>query len=353
MSKSLFSIVVAAFSLASFGAIITNDLGRIVTSTQLESVAATADEALAEAGNTKTIVQTWESFLDGSNVVFSITNYISGTYNLDTAKFRILELKNGEYHEVYNSRDDIVLHINDFKSNELANIIAEVNQRINSKAEKAWGRYTSTGGEAPSNTVYITEPSTVFAGGMEYERVAVGQGAVCVLTDKGAPVYTQGDEGTFKFQDDGGTNYFGFAKTDSYTIGCNTDGISVQSNVVTLEYDITMSGVPCIWYCESLVSHPIIWEQLNTPDGQPIAGASHTVQWDENPPVGKELCYINCPEGSGFFKATVEVPGDAKFMTNMPADLSGGILCRGVNNALGVIKPTFNGSTVTWTWSAK
>lgn len=281
----------------------------------------------ADMESTKTIVQTWESFLDGSNVVFSITNYISGTYNLDAAKLRIMELRDGAYREVYNSRDEINLHINDFKEHDLADAIREVDSRISAKADKAWGRYTSTGGEAPLNTIYMTEPSTVFAGGMEYERVAVGEGAIAVLTTKGAPVYTQGDEGTFKFQDDGGTNYFGFAKTDSYTIGCNTDGITVQSQIVTLTYDITMSGVPCVWYCPSLDVMPLVWEQLNTPDGEPIAGASHIVSWEQNPPVGKEICYINCPEPKGFFKATVEVAGDAKFMTNMPADLGGGILC--------------------------
>lgn len=280
---------------------------------------------------TRQIVTTWESFLDGSNVVFAITNYISGSYNLNAAKFRILELRDGEYREVYNTRDEIVLHLNNFKTNDFAmatnQVIGAVNAAIENKADRDWGKYTSAGGEAPKNTVYMTAPNTVFAGGLEYERVAVGEGTIAVLTTKGAPVYTQGGEGTFKFQDDGGTNYFGFAKTDSYTIGCNTDGISVQSQIVMLTYDVTMSGVPCVWYCPSLDVKPLVWEQLNTPDGEPIAGASHMVQWEQNPPAGKEICYLNCPEPGGFFKATIEVAGDAKFITNMPVDLGGGILC--------------------------
>lgn len=313
MNKAL-TIIAAAFAVFTAAARpVTNDFGAVAMKGDVEDA--------------KAIVATWENFLDGSNVVFSVTNYISGTYNLDTAKLRIMELRDGAYREVYNSRDEVNLHIGNFVSNDLARIIAEVDERVNTKAEKAWGRYTSTGNDAPSNTIYMTENSVVFAGGMEYERVAVGEGAICVLTTKGAPVYTQGDEGTFKFQDAGGTNYFGFAKTDSYTIGANTDGISVQNKLVTLTYDVTMSGVPCVWYCPTLDVHPLYWEQLNTPDGEPIAGASHTVQWDENPPAGKKICYINCPEPKGFFKASIEVAGDAKFMTNMPADLSGGILC--------------------------
>ena len=320
----------------------------------------TASEVGAASTNevveTRQIVTTWENFLDGSNVVFSITNYLSGSYNLDAAKLRILELRDGEYQEVYNSRDEILLHIDDFSNRyvrvAIDAIVDEVAARLASKADRDWGKYTSAGGEAPSNTVYMTAPNTVFAGGLEYERVAVGEGTICVLTTRGAPVWTQGDEGTFKFQDDGGTNYFGFAKTDSYTIGANTDGITVQDGMVTMIYNITMSGRPCVWYKSSLSSGA--WEQLNLPDGSPVAGASHAVTWEENPDPGTQVCYINVGNApSGFFRATVEVTGEAKFMTNMPADLSGGIIstntAAGVN---GVVKPTFDGASVIWTWSA-
>ena len=313
-------------------------------------------EVSADNAQTRQIVTTWENFLDGSNVVFSITNYLSGTYSLDAAKLRILELREGTYQEVFNSRDEILLHIENFRTNDFRvatnQVIGAVNAAIGNKADRDWGKYTSAGGEAPANTVYMTAPNTVFAGGLEYERVAVGEGAVCVLTTRGAPVWTQGDEGTFKFQDDGGTNYFGFAKTDSYTIGANTDGITVQGGMVTMQYNITMSGRPCVWYKSSLSSGA--WEQLNLPDGSPVAGASHAVTWEANPPANSQVCYINVGnQPQGFFRATVEVAGEAKFMTNMPADLSGGIICpntaTGVN---GVIKPSFNGSSVIWTWSA-
>lgn len=304
---------------------------------------------------TRQIVATWENFLDGSNVVFSITNYISGAYSLDAAKLRILELRDGEYQEVYNSRDEILLHIDDFSNRyvrvALDAIVDEVAERLASKADCAWGKYTSAGGEAPSNTVYMTAPNTVFAGGLEYERVAVGEGTICVLTTRGAPVWTQGDEGTFKFQDDGGTNYFGFAKTDSYTIGANPDGITVQGGMVTLNYNITMSGRLCVWYKSSLSSGA--WEQLNLPDGSSVAGASYAVTWEANPDPGTQVCYLNVGnQPQGFFRATVEVAGEAKFMTNMPADLSGGVICTNTAKEVdGVIKPSFNGSSVIWTWS--
>lgn len=320
--------------------------------------AATLQTVKDDNAQTRQIVTTWENFLDGSNVVFSVTNYISGTYSLDAAKLRILELRDGEYREVYNSRDEILLHIQDFKDKDFKaatnQVIGAVNSAIKNKADRDWGKYTSAGGEAPENTVYMTAPNTVFAGGLEYERVAVGEGTICVLTTHGAPVWTQGDEGTFKFQDDGGTNYFGFAKTDSYIIGVNTDGISVQNQMVTLTYNITMSGRPCVWYKADLSSNTQ-WEQLNLPDGSPVSGSSHAVTWEQNPDAGTQVCYINVGnQPQGFFRATIEVAGEAKFMTNMKADLSGGIICPNTDTGVhGVIKPSFNGSSVIWTWSAQ
>jgi hypothetical protein len=178
---------------------------------------------------------------------------------------------------------------------------------------------------------------------MEYERVSVSLGTICVLKNAGAPVYTQGDEGTFKFQDDGGTNYFGFAKTDSYTIGCNTDDISVDNDIVTLTYNVTMSGVPCIWYTPDLISQQ--WVQLNLPDGSAAEGAPVVASWETNPEPGQEICYINAGNlGKGFFKATIEVAGSAKFMTNMPADFSGGIFC---TDGRTVVRPVNNNGVVT------
>jgi len=322
-----------------------------------------ADAAFATKADeiaTRAIVQTWEGFLGGSNVVFSITNYISRSYNLSDAKLRILEMTNGVYREVYNSRVEIVMHLENFKTNDFRvatnSVITAVNAAMSQKADKDWGKYTSTGEDVASvyasNTVWITEPTSVFAGGTEFKRFAVGEGSICVLTTRGAPVYTAGDAGVFKFQDFGGTNYFGFSKTDSYPIGCHTDGISVDNNIVTLTYNVSMQNHPCVWYKED-ISSDLAWEQLNLPDGTQCPGASHLVQWEQNPPSETQICYINVGSApKGFFKTTIEVEGESKFITNMPADLMAGIIC--TNSAagrMGVVKPSYNGSTVTWTWS--
>ena len=124
--------------------------------------------------------------------------------------------------------------------------------------------------------------------------------------------------------------------------------------MVTLTYNITMSGRPCVWYKADLSSNTQ-WEQLNLPDGSPVSGSSHAVTWEQNPDAGTQVCYINVGnQPQGFFRATIEVAGEAKFMTNMPADLFGGIICPNTATGVsGVIKPSFNGSSVIWTWSEK
>ena len=263
---------------------------------------------------------TWQSYLDGSNVVFRISDYLTGAYSCDDAKLRILELKEGDsdYTEVYNSRDEISKHLIKF---------SETNN-----SDKAWGQYTSSGQKLSdlgiSNTVYMTSKHTVFAGDTEWQRVAVGEGAIFVLVNTGTRTYTTGDEGTFKFQDDGGTNYFGFAKTDSYTVGANTDGISVSDQMVTLTWNITSSVCPIIYYTTDLGTKPISWVQLNNADGTSYPDAPVVVQWEQNPPEGQMQCYINVgTKPAGFFKAEIVHTGGASFITNMPADLQGGIMC--------------------------
>ena len=286
-----------------------------------------AANAQAHSEATRQIVSTWEVFYDGSNVVFSITNFISGAYSLDHAKLQIKELLPGadEYRIVYDSRTEITNHTEAAKR-EMFGVVnstaAVLRAEIAAKGDKAWGRRSSTGQEVPiSNTVWVTEQNLRIAGGMEYERVAVGEGAIYVLTSKGQAPYMTGDEGALMLKDDGGTNYFGMVRSDSYTIGCDVGSIRVENDLLYLDFSVTMSDHPCIWYTES-IGGDVEWEQLNLPDGSAVPGASHVVVWDESPRLGAQECYINCEnKPGGFFRATIEVAGDARFRTNMPAEI--------------------------------
>lgn len=290
---------------------------------------AVAVQSQSEA--TRAAVTTIVGQINGSNVVFCVTNYISGAYVLDAAKLQILELRDGQYRQIYNSRDEILLHLGDFETNKLniakAELRAEIAAVLEEMQHDAWGRRTSTGSPAPSNTVYTTEPSFVFGGGLEYERIAVGAGAVGILVDKGAPSYTAGDSGTFLFKDATGENYFGYSMTAGFAIGVPTDGIQVTGQRVTLTYNIAGS-CPIVMWCPDLfpgASADITgagWYQLNDEDGNPIEGAPFecAVDMESTPEVA--TVYIDTGSNPiGFFSAWTTVPGNSSFKTNMPVDL--------------------------------
>ena len=298
-------------------------------------------------------VSRWETYWGGSNVVFEVTNYFGNTTGT-LPRLRIREHRDGAWTNVWDEVDKF----NVCESQLVARVSAS-NEALRVElredfAPRAWGALTDKGStNVVGNSVWMTSPETYFAGGTEYQRVAVGAGAVCVLVDNGALSRTTGQPGTFRFQDDGGTNYFGFAKTDSYTIGCRTDGISVEGNLVTLRYDVIMGGtdVPIVYYRQSLASGD--WVLLNNPDGTAADGAPYSVTWYQS--GGSYYAAINCgSNASGFFKAETSVAGDVVWETNMRARLGGGIECTNTaTHTTGVIRPSYNGSTVTWSWSAK
>lgn len=299
------------------------------------------------------IVNLWEGYWGGTNVIFEVTNYYGNTSG-EIPRLRVKELREGTWHTVWDEADKFDVCYTSILWQVAHSNAAVLEAVADGYAPKAWGCYTDKGGtNVVGNSVWHTAPQTYFAGGMEYQRVAVGAGSVCVLVERGASAYTAGEAGTFRFQDEGGTNYFGFAKSDSFTIGCKTDGITVDGNLVTLRYDVIMGGedVPIVYWRAALGTGS--WTQLNNTDGTAADGAPYTVTWYQS--GGSYYAAINCGSNpSGFFTAETSVMGDVVFETNMKMRMDGGIVCTntatGVN---GVIRPTYNGSTVNWTWSAR
>ena len=303
------------------------------------------------------IVNTWEGYWGGTNVIFEVTNYYGNTSG-EISRLRVKEFRDETWHTVWDEASKFLVCETNIMSNVVGYVTGEISDlrqyAADNFAPMAWGMVTDKGSPNPvSNTVWMTSPETYFAGGTEYQRVAVGSGEICVLVDNGALTKTAGEPGTFRFQDDGGTNYFGFAKSDSYTIGCRTDGITVSGTLVTLRYDIIMAGtdVPIVYWRLSLESGE--WVQLNNSDGTATPDAPYTVTWYTS--GGSYYAAINCgANASGFFKAETEIAGEVVFETNMKIRADGGLECPNTSTGEnGVIRPTFNGSTVIWNWSKK
>ena len=320
---------------------------------QLDAATATNAQQTAQISTMGSIVNSWEGYWGGTNVIFEVTNYYGNTSG-EFPRLRVKELREGSWNTVWDEATKF-----DACASQIVAVVAASNTALKAEvvdgfAPKAWGAYTDKGAtNVVGNSVWMTSPETYFAGGTEYQRVAVGDGAICVLADNGASAYTAGEAGTFRFQDEGGTNYFGFAKSDSYTIGCRTDGITVSGSLVTLRYDVIMGGtdVPILYWRLSLASGE--WAQLNAADGTAAQGAPYTVTWYTS--GGSYYAAINCgSNASGFFKAETSVAGDVVFETNMKARLDGGIECMNTQTGVkGVIRPAYDGSSVNWSWSAR
>lgn len=308
-----------------------------------------------ETAETRSIVDTWESYWGATNVELSVSNFYGNTTGA-LPRLRIREFRDGHWTNVWDEIDKFIAckaEILHEVAQSNATLLAEADRKY---APKAWGSHTDKGTtNVIPNSVYMTSPETYFGGGTEFQRVAVGSGAVSVLVDRGALAKTTGEPGTFRFQDAGGTNYFGFVKSDSYTIGCRTDGISVGAgNAITLRYDVIMSGedVPIVYWKQKLES-ATPWAQLNNADGTAADGAPYSVTWLQD--GGSYYATVNCGGSpGGFFVAETSVAGDVVWETNMKARLGGGIECTNTaTHVNGVIRPSYNGSTVTWEWRAR
>ena len=304
---------------------------------------------------TAAIVDSWEGYWGATNVELQVTNYYGNTTGA-LPRLRIREFRDGHWTNVWDEVDKFLVC-----KAEILHDVAQSNETVLAAVEakyapKAGGSHTDKGTtNVIPNSVYMTSPETYFGGGTEFQRVAVGSGAVSVLVDRGALAKTTGEPGTFRFQDAGGTNYFGFVKSDSYTIGCRTDGISVGAgNAITLRYDVIMAGedVPVVYWKQQLES-ATPWAQLNNPDGTAADGAPYSVTWLQD--GGSYYATVNCGGSpSGFFVAETSVAGDVVWETNMKARLGGGIECTNTaTHVNGVIRAKYNGSTVTWEWSAR
>ena len=299
------------------------------------------------------VVSSWEAYWGGSNVTFEVTNYYNATSG-ELPRLRIREFRNGTWTNVWDEADKFqVCEAGILRAMSATNDALKVELATNF-APIAWGTVSDKGNPNPvANSTYMASPETYFGGGTEFQRIAVGSGSICVLVDRGALAKTAGEPGTFRFQDLGGTNYFGFSKSESYTIGCRTDGISVDAGMVTLKYDVIMSGtdVPVVYYKQTLADPA--WVQLNETDGTETAGAPYSVTWSQS--GGSYFAHINCgSEPSGFFTAETAVAGDVVFETNMRLGAYGGIACTNTaTGKMGVVRPSYNGSTVTWSWSEK
>lgn len=302
-------------------------------------------------------VSQWEGYWNGSNVYWSVTNY------LEAGNAKIMKLyeiqTNGVTREVWNDSDKYdIFYTNTLAAVSLTNnyTIGVVSNLLDSKADRAWGKYCSTGEDAPNtNTTWISSQETVMAGGYAYRKIAVGSGTISVLVSHGSVPYATGKEASFTIGDGYGTNYFGYVAQDNFVLGADCEGITVAGGLVTMDYQVIGSTFPIMYWCDDLITKD--WQQMNRSDGTaiptaPFGGATWSLA------AGGTAAKVHVNVGTapqGFFSCMTTNIGGGTFKTNMRADfLDAGLMCTNtLSTQMGVIRPKFNGTTVEWVWSVE
>lgn len=168
----------------------------------------------------------------GESVILESTNYNSKV-NIPTlsVKFKLKDENTGSnyWYTVWSELGwvNYILH-NYLPTNFYSK--ADVDSKIDEKADRAWGHYDShTGGYAPDGFTWISSPQIAIAGNLSYQRIITSNGAVFVLCSNGMTTLLGDEAGTngyLRISDDKGSPLFEITKGTERIEGANAQGIS-------------------------------------------------------------------------------------------------------------------------------
>ena len=257
----------------------------------------------------------------GTNVVDVITNYDSAVHT--PARYLQQLDTNNVWHTVWDER---TRHAETL-SNAVAAVASATNALAGLKADRAWSKYTSgLGYDAPEGTTWISTPTTVIAGGFEYQRTITSSGQYWFLTSNGMSAnFQQGATNAFlNITAADGTPIFRIEKTDAVLVGVNASAITMQGAVAIVSVPIVAATHPFARVCTNLVN--ATWYKEDA-DGMP-AGSPASVSW-----AGSSGAWVatvdfgSSPQGFCYFEFLRE--GMTKIVNDGVTDLSGGILYNG------------------------
>ena len=266
----------------------------------------------------------------GSNVVAEVTNYNSQVH---APSLRLLQLNEAnEYVTVWAETNGL--------SRTLATATNYTDSAIADRAApRAWSRTTSgLGAEAPANTTWISTPTTVIAGGLEYAKFVDTYGEVWVLTSNGmAAEFNPDTNAYFRITADDGTPVFSIEKSDAQLVGANAAGITVGESTITIPVPVVSSTAPTMYWRASLSSGD--WAD----ESSPPTGA--TVTWSGT--AGSWVCtvaFTGTRPSSMFFKFNFLQEGGVVIRNSATTDISAGIWVNGVK-----FVPSVSGNNLIWT----
>ena len=297
--------------------------------------------ALAAVSNESALVT---RLFTSSNVVLVVTNYNSA---VNSPKLRILQLnESNEYHVVWAETNNLARTLAAATNDAAAKMAEMAAHTASNYAPRAWSRTTSgMGVDAPSNTTWISTPTTVIAGGLEYAKVVHSVGAIWVLSGNGMMQFDPTTNAYLRISADDGTEIFSIEKTDAVTVGACADGITASRGdgvtIVRIPVNVVATDHPTMYYRRRL-DDEVGW----IPEAD-FSGDLGLVYWSGR--SGAWECEINMSASgianTGFFKFTYEQPGSTLIKHNAPMDVSGGIMCTdGVHR----VRPVYSNGSVTW-----
>ena len=274
----------------------------------------------------------------GSNIVMEVTNYNSRV-NPPAMKLERLNDK-GIYEVMWTETNGLERTYNRAASNTAEQVAALEKKAAETYAPRGWSATTSgLGADAPKDTTWISTPTTVIAGGLEYSKVVTSSGQLWFLRSNGMVANVGGNSGGyFDISASDGTSVFSIEKTDSYMAPVDADGISVNGNTVTIRLSVVSADHPFLRYAPTL-NTPVAWQREEDGFSSPIA-----VTWSGS--SGAWVATVTTTAKEGFFQFEFFQEGGTKIKSGGAMDVStGGILC---TDGIHKCRPVYNSNgTVT------
>ena len=311
---------------------VTNLVGRVALTNDIPAAPdlAPIEQDIADLRTESALVYRLYS---GSNVVAEVTNYNSQVH---APELRLMQLnESNEYVTVWTETNGLARTLK--RANEYTDDATGAVARA--AAPRAWSRTTSgLGAEAPSNTTWISTPTTVIAGGFEYAKFVDTYGEVWVLTSNGmAAEFNPDTNAYFRITADDGTPVFSIEKSDAQLVGANAAGITVGESSITIPVPVVSSTAPTMYWSLDITTG--VWAD----ESSPPTGA--TVTWSGT--AGSWICTVSFSgtrPSSMFFKFNFLQEGGVVIRNNATTDLSQGII---VNGHFYV--PSESGNNLIWT----
>ena len=275
----------------------------------------------------------------GSNIVMEVTNYNSRV-NPPAMKLMRLDDK-GIYEVMWTETNGLERTYNRAASNTAEQVAALDRKAAETYAPRGWSATTSgLGADAPKDTTWISTPTTVIAGGLEYSKFVTSSGQLWFLRSNGMVANVGGNSGGyFDISASDGTSVFSIEKTDSYMAPVDADGISVNGNTVTIRLSVVSADHPFLRYAPTL-NAPVEWQKEEDGFSSPI-----TVTWSGS--SGAWVATVTTTAKAGFFQFEFFQEGGTKIKSGGAMDVStGGILC---TDGIHKCRPVYNSNgTITW-----